>query len=500
MMTITLTGAPLAWDVLTAPLSGPVQVTIGATAQQRLAASRAVVDAHVDDTEPHYGINTGFGIFARTRIEHDDLATLQRNLVLSHAAGVGEPLPDPVVRTMLLCKLQGLCLGYSGVRVQVVEALAQWLAHDALPVIPSQGSVGASGDLAPLAHMALALLGEGSVRCGGMTLTAAAAIQQFNLPTIALRAKEGLGLLNGTQAMAALGVAALDGAMNAIAHADLAGAMTIEGLFGSVVPFDARLHEVRPHPGAQVTAQRMRALLAESAIVRSHQDCERVQDPYALRCIPAVHGAVRDAIDACRDILVREVNSVTDNPIVFPKENAIVSGGNFHGAPIALAMDHLAIAVTTLASMSERRIEQMINPKSGELAVMGLTKQPGLHSGFMVAHTTAASLVSENKTLAHPASVDTISTWGGQEDHVSMGMWGARKALRVVENAVQVIAIELLAAAQAIDLHDTRLKAGKGVEAAYHSIRAKIPTLEEDRFMAPDLERIRTLVASRALL
>lgn len=494
MGAIAITGATLTWGTIVQALQGPVRVRVAKAARRRLARSRAVVEAHLADPEPTYGVNTGFGIFARTRIDAEHLAELQHNLVLSHSAGVGTPLPDGVVRLMLLLKLHGLCLGYSGVRPALADALAAWLNADCLPVVPSQGSVGASGDLAPLAHMTLALLGQGTVRCQGKTLAARTAVRRHRLPHVTLAPKEGLGLLNGTQAMLAVGVAALALTHEALAAADIAGALTIEGLFGSVVPFDKRLHDVRPHPGARATAAILRALLQKSRVVASHKHCGRVQDPYALRCIPAVHGTVRDALAHIRTTLLCEANSVTDNPIVFPHDNVLLSGGNFHGAPVAFAMDQLAIALTTLASISERRTEQLINPKAGELPVMGLTAHPGLHSGLMVAHTTAAALVSENKTLAHPASVDTIPTWAGQEDHVSMGMWAARKALQVAENTLHVVAIELLAACQALDLHEEWLEPGRGAAAAYRAVRQQIRAMPRDRVVAPDIVSIAKLI------
>lgn len=495
MAIIALHGERLSWRDAVQALQGPVRVRLAPAARRRLAKARAVVERHERDERPIYGINTGFGIFARTKIAPEKLRELQRNLVVSHAAGVGAPLPDGVVRLMLLLKLHHLTRGHSGVRVELAEAVAAWLNADCLPVVPAQGSVGASGDLAPLAHLATALLGLGSVRLAGRTLSARAAQQRLHLPRVELQAKEGLALVNGTEAMLALAVAVVAEAWAVLAHADIAGALTIEGLLGSVVPFDARLHGVRPHPGAVETAAVMRTLLAQSAIVASHRDCGRVQDPYALRCIPAVHGVAREAIRVAAATVACELDSVTDNPIIFPDDDVILSGGNFHGAPLSFAMDALAIALTTLASMSERRIEQLINPKAGELAVMGLTPAPGLHSGFMVAHTTAAALVSECKTLAHPASVDTIPTWGGQEDHVSMGMWAARKAHQIVAQARQVIGIELLAACQAIDLHPRRDAPGKGAAAAYRAVRAVVPTLREDRPMAPDLAAAERLVA-----
>ncbi|MBI2343487.1 MAG: histidine ammonia-lyase [Deltaproteobacteria bacterium] len=499
MTAITIDGEPISWTTLREPLAAPITITLAPGLHQRLAASRAVVDKYLGGEALVYAINTGFGIFARQRIAPAQVEELQRNLIESHAAGVGDPLSDPVVRLMMLLKLQNLALGYSGVRPTLVETVAAWLSADALPVIPAQGSVGASGDLAPLAHMTRTMMGAGETRYRGTVVGGKALAQQLQLPLLTLGAKEGLAMINGTQAMVAVGAAVVEMAENCLAHATVAGAMTIEGLFGSIVPFDARLHAVRPHPGAIAVAEGMRRMLAKSQIVASHRHCARVQDPYALRCLPSVHGAVLDALQGTRDILLREANSATDNPLIFLEGGAILSGGNFHGAPVALAMDHLAIALATLASISERRIEQLINPKAGELPVLGLTPNPGLHSGFMVAHTTAASLVSECKTLAHPASVDTIPTWGGQEDHVSMGMWAARKALRIVEQVQQVIAIELLAAAQAIDLHPQRLRAGIGVEAAYQALRRNIPAMERDRYLAHDLAAINALVHGRTV-
>ncbi|MBI4237134.1 MAG: histidine ammonia-lyase [Deltaproteobacteria bacterium] len=499
MPILVLDGERLPWEDAARALSEPIHVRLAPAARRRLAKARAVVERHERDERPIYGINTGFGIFARTKIAPEKLRELQRNLVVSHAAGVGAALPDGIVRLMLLLKLHHLARGHSGVRVELAEALAAWLNADCLPIVPAQGSVGASGDLAPLAHLALALLGEGFVRSGGRIMAASRAAKRLRLPCVTLQAKEGLALLNGTEAMLAVAVAVVTEAWVVLCHADIAGALTIEGLLGSVTPFDARLHGVRPHPGAVATAAMLRKLLAQSAIVASHRDCGRVQDPYALRCIPAVHGVAREAIRVGAATVHCELDSVTDNPIIFPDDDAILSGGNFHGAPLAFAMDALAIALTTLASISERRIEQLINPKAAELAVMGLTPTPGLHSGFMVAHTTAAALVSECKTLAHPASVDTIPTWGGQEDHVSMGMWAARKARDVVALARQVVGIELLAACQAIDLHPRRDAPGKGAAAAYRAVRAAVPMLREDRPMAPDLGLAEQLVAEQRI-
>ncbi len=496
MSTLVLTGDALTWDQAMQPLAGPVRVRIASSAKHKMTASRQVVESILSKDTPIYSINTGFGNFARTSIAPKDRKALQKNLVMSHAAGVGPVLPDAVVRLMMLLKLQGLVLGYSGVRPLLAEALAAWISADALPEVPAQGSVGASGDLAPLAHMTLPLIGQGRVRVQGRSMTATRAAKAWKLPIVTLQEKEGLGLLNGTQAMLAVGLSALNTAQQILLHANIAGALTIEGLLGSMTPFDARLHAVRSHPGAVHTAAIIRALVAKSDIVKSHRDCHRVQDPYALRCIPSVHGSAYDAWHHTQAVVEREVNSVTDNPIVFSKTEEILSGGNFHGAPLALAFDHLAIAITTLASISERRIEHMVNPKADELPVKGLVATPGLHSGFMVAHTTAASLVSENKTLAHPASVDTIPTWAGQEDHVSMGMWGARKLHAIVENALHVVAIELLAACQAIDLHPTRHAPGRGTKRAYAVIREYIPMLKRDRVLTPDIATMVGLIRS----
>lgn len=497
---IRLDGATLPWSAMRAALRGAVQVALAPRAKQQIARARRVVERAAAGEDAVYGINTGFGIFARKKISREHLRELQHNLVRSHAAGMGALLPDNIVRTMMLLKLHTLALGYSGVRVPLAEALAAWISADALPCVPAQGSVGASGDLAPLGHMALALIGEGEVRYQGKIFAARTLAKKLHLPIVTLAEKEGLALLNGTQAMLALLCAAIERTRNLLCHADCAGALTIEGMFGSVVPFHASLHKVRAHPGAVLTAHAFRALLAKSEVVQSHAHCTRVQDPYALRCAPSVHGVARESLWNAARVALREIDSVTDNPIVFADENVLRSGGNFHGAPLAFAADQLAIALTTLSSISERRIEQMINPKAGELSVLGLTKIPGLHSGFMVAHTTAASLVSENKTLAHPASVDTIPTWAGQEDHVSMGMWAARKLLSIVENTEAVIAIELLAAAQAIDLHPRIFTLGAGTRKIFRTIRAHIPAMLIDRYLAPDLTAMHTMLRAETLV
>ncbi|MBI2345452.1 MAG: histidine ammonia-lyase [Deltaproteobacteria bacterium] len=498
-MAITLNGGPLAWESVLQALSRPVRVRIGPTAYGRVRRARAVIERHLGDSAPVYGINTGFGIFARTRIARKDLFLLQRNLVLSHAAGVGEPLAPAISRLTLLFKLQALLKGHSGVRPIVVDYLRAFLSADCLPLIPAQGSVGASGDLAPLAHMTAPLLGEGTVWLRGRRMGAGKALSQMGLSPLMLHPKEGLALVNGTQAMTAVAAAALALAHESVAHAEIAGALTIEGLFGSVAPFQAPLHMVRPHPGAVASARILRRLLAGSHVVASHKTCPRVQDPYALRCIPAVHGTVREAYLAARATVTREMESVTDNPIVFPATGRILSGGNFHGAPVAFAMDQLAIALTTLGSMAERRVEQLTNPKAGELPVQGLARKPGLHSGYMVAHVTAASLVSENKGLAHPASIDTIPTWAGQEDHVSMGMWAARKALTVAENTANIIGIELLAGAQACDLHPVSYRLGRGTRAAFRAVRIRVPMLRSDRFLATEIAVIRDAVTAGAI-
>ncbi len=473
-------------------------VTLAPAAHERLEASRAYIERLVDGAEPVYGVTTGFGKFATVRIRPDEVRELQRNLLLSHAIGVGAPFPTEVVRGMLLLRAQSLALGYSGVRPVVVEALLAFLNREIHPVVPSQGSVGASGDLAPLAHMSLPLIGEGEVEFRGELRPAAEVLAEEKIEPLVLEAKEGLALVNGTQAMASLlALLVWDGGLLAKA-ADVAAAMSVEALKASHRPFLEAVTQLRPHPGAMTVSANMRRLLDDSAIQRSHVDCDKVQDAYSLRAVPQVHGASRDALQHVRDVLEVELRSVTDNPLVFWRDDEVISAGNFHGQPIALAADYAAIALAEYANISERRIEQMLNPALSGLPGF-LAARGGLDSGLMISQYTAAALVSENKVLAHPASVDSIPTSANQEDHVSMGTHACRKARSIYENVLWVLAIEVVSAAQALDFH-APLEPSIGVGAAHRRIRQEIAHLDRDRYYRPELEKVRELVRSGELV
>ena len=476
---------------------GNRRVRYSGKATRRMAASRAVIQRMLTRNQTVYGINTGFGKLADQLISPQEIGRLQTNLVRSHAAGVGSPLTREETRGMLLLRAHVLARGYSGVRPLLVEHLLTLLNKDILPVIPARGSVGASGDLAPLAHLALVLIGEGEARVGKRRMSGKAALTRAGLSPLKLEAKEGLSLLNGTQAMLSLGLLSLRRCERLLDSADIAGAMSLEALKGTPVAFDPRFQRLRPYQGHAVVASNLRRLVAGSEIRVSHLHCPKVQDAYSLRCMPQVHGAVRDALDYVRATLSIEMNSVTDNPIVFPQRGEILSGGNFHGQPLGLASDHLAIAMTQLGSISERRVERLTNPEYGELPPF-LTSDPGLNSGFMLAQVTAAALTSENKVLAHPASVDSIPTSGNQEDHVSMGMGSALKLKQVLDNLEYILAIELLCAAQGIDFHRP-LQPGIGNRRAMKLIRRLVPPLEDDRMLAPDIEKVRNLVAGGTL-
>lgn len=462
----------------------------------RVDKCRAIVDRAVKKGATMYGINTGFGKLAGVRIPDEQLGQLQKNLLLSHATGVGVPLTIEQSRLAFALRIHNLALGSSGVRRKLIEqAIALW-NKDMIPVIPSQGSVGASGDLAPLSHMALPLIGYGEVHFEGKVISGAAALKKLKRKPLVLCEKEGLALINGTQIMTAIGCLVVATAMQLCRAADIACAMTVEALRGSERPFDQRVHDVRPHEGQQATAANLRALLAGSAIMPSHKNCDKVQDAYSLRCAPQVHGAAKDGIRYGLEVLVTEANSVTDNPLVFPGE--VISAGNFHGQPVSQAMDFVKIAVSTLANISERRIEQMVNPDISGLPAF-LAKDPGLESGFMIPQVVAASLASENKTLAHPASVDTIPTSANREDHVSMGVTAARFAAMVVSNTAKVLGIELMCAAQALDLGEN-LRPGAGVHAAYKALRKRLPGLDGDRFLAPDLAAAEAAIVDGSLV
>jgi histidine ammonia-lyase len=474
----------------------PVQLADHAVA--RIVASRRYVDELVAADCTVYGITTGFGRLASVRIAAGDVRQLQRNLLVSHAMGVGVPLATDVVRAMLLLRAQSLSFGFSGIRLAVIELLLECLNRGVHPIIPSQGSVGASGDLAPLAHMALPLIGEGRAEYQGEVLGGREALERAGLSPVVLEAKEGLALINGTQAMTAIGALVVHDADALAMLADVAGAMSLEALKGTAAAFDARVTEVRAHPGAARVAENLRRLAADSPIHASHADCAKLQDAYSLRCMPQVHGASRDALTHVREVVTRECNAVTDNPLVFADTDQVISAGNFHGQPVALVMDYAKVAIAELANISERRVEHMLDPAVSGLPAF-LSQQGGLNSGLMISQYTAASLVSENKVLAHPASVDSIPTSANQEDHVSMGTTSARQCAMILGNATWVIAIELLNAAQALDFHQP-LQPGAGVGAARDAIRRVVPTLEGDRMLTPDLEEVRRIMVDGSLM
>ncbi|MFZ0551950.1 MAG: histidine ammonia-lyase [Steroidobacteraceae bacterium] len=477
--------------------SQPVAVTLSRTQMARVRRSAATVDRLIARGDAVYGVNTGFGLLAQTRIPSDQLAALQRNLVLSHSAGVGAWLSDAVVRLVLVLKIGSLAQGFSGVRLQTLHALARLLETETYPCIPSKGSVGASGDLAPLAHLAATLLGVGQMRCGGRVMPAAEGLRRIGLEPLELAPKEGLALLNGTQVSTALALAGLFAIQDVFGAALVTGALSVDALKGSDVPFDDRIHVLRRQPGQRRVARALKQLLAGSRIRASHLTCERVQDPYSLRCQPQVMGACLDVIESAGQTLLREACSVTDNPLVFAADGEVLSGGNFHAEPVAFAADQLALAVAEIGSLSERRTALLIDPKLSGLPAF-LVKESGVNSGFMVPQVTAAALVAENKTLAAPASVDSIPTSAGQEDHVSMATHGARRLLEMAANAASVVGIELLAAAQGIEFHRP-LTSSRPLETALRTLRRTVRPYDRDRFFAPDIEAASALVSSGTL-
>lgn len=474
-----------------------VRVELSPTARRAMSASRKTVERAVAKGERIYGITTGFGRFADVAIPPDRLTELQRNLIRSHAAGVGDPLSDDAVRAMMALRANALARGLSGIRVSTVETLLEMLGADVLPLVPEKGSVGASGDLAPLAHLALALIGEGDVRRGGRVVRAARALKDAKISPVTLEAKEGLALVNGVQMSVAVGGLALARAIRLSRVADLAGAASVDAARGSDAAFDPRVIAARPHPGAIASGRNLRKLLAGSAIRESHRGCGKVQDNYALRCMPQVHGAARDAFAHAREVLEREMNSATDNPLVFAEKGDVVSGGNFHGAPVGFVLDYAAIAATDLASISERRIEKLVNPALSDLPAF-LVEEGGLHSGLMMAQVTAAALVSESKALAHPASVDSIPTSAAREDHVSMSPIAARKLAAIVENLAFVLAIELVVAFQAMEFLRP-LASSRPIEGLRRRFREIVPPWKADRELAPDLAAARTFVDGEAV-
>lgn len=463
-----------------------------------VSQSRAIVEEALNRNEPLYGINTGFGVLANKRVNDEQLKQLQRNLILSHSVGVGELIPKDISRLMLQLKIHALGIGNSGISEETFDRLIYFCDHDLIPAIPGKGSVGASGDLAPLAHMSLPLLGYGFFwdEDGSDTIPAERVLAKYNLKLIDLQAKDGLSLINGTQLMSAYGAYVLEKSLALAKAADLIAAMSLEALQGSIRPFDERIHQIRPHRGQQEVATNVRNLLVDSEILESHRHCGKVQDPYCLRCVPQVHGGSRDALRHCTETIETEINSVTDNPLVF-ENGDIISGGNFHGQPLALAIDYAKIALAEFASISERRTYLLLEGHDGLPEL--LMEETGINSGFMIPQYTSAALVSENKVLCHPASVDSIPTSLGQEDHVSMGSIGALKLLEVYQNVEQVLAIELFTAAQALDFRKP-LRPGKGVEIAHEFIREAIPHADTDHYFKDDISKAVELLQNRKMI
>ncbi len=475
-----------------------VKVQLSETSETRIAKARELIDQWVKEERTIYGVTTGFGALSDVAISKNDTKKLQENILMSHAAGVGDILDEETIRAIMALRIKDMARGHSGIHLQTVQRLIDFLNRNVCPVVPEKGSVGASGDLAPLAHLCLSLIGLGEVFYEGKKMSAAAALKKCGLKSVELKAAEGLALVNGTQVMTAIGGLAVYDAIMLTKLIDIAAAMSLEVLMGSRTEFNSRIHRVRPHPGQAAAADNMERITQNSEIITSHQDCSRIQDAYTLRCSPQVHGASRDAIFYTRQVLETEMNSSTNNPLIFSDSEDFLLGGNFHGQPVGLAMDFLCMAVSELANISERRIERLVNPMLSGLPAF-LVGDGGLNSGFMIAQYTAAALVSENKILCHPASVDSIPTSANKEDHVSMGTIAARKCRDIVKNTEDVIAIELLCAAQALDLF-TNLKPGEGTIASYRAIRKKISHLDSDRILSEDFKTIKTLMRSGKIL
>src|SRR2546422_6336231 len=491
-----LKGEQISLVQLAAVAVGGEAVHISPLAHSRILASRKLIEQIVARDAVVYGVTTGFGKLSDVRIPQSELRQLQLNLVRSHSCGIGNPLSAAEVRAMIVLRANVLSLGFSGIRCEVIELLCEMLNRRVYPVVPEKGSVGASGDLAPLAHLALGLIGEGEAFFEGERMTSAEALRRAHLKPLQLETKEGLALLNGTQAMHAVGGLALFRAKRLARIADVAGAMSLEALKGTPAAFDLRLQEARPHPGQKAVAKHLLSLMEDSEIRQSHVKGDpHVQDAYSLRCMPQVHGAVRGALAHCEDVLLIESASATDNPLVFADSGEVISGGNFHGAPLAFVFDYVAIAIADLMNMSERRTDRLVNPDKNEGLPAFLAQRPGLESGFMTAHVAAASLVNEARVLAHPASVDNITTSGGKEDHVSMGMTSALKLRSIIDLAENLLAVELLAAAEGLE-HRRPLKSGVGVERAFAIVRKFAQPLTRDRSLANDIARVAEAIRS----
>ncbi|MDR3586553.1 MAG: histidine ammonia-lyase [Desulfosporosinus sp.] len=497
---VILDGETLTLEQVVAVARYGAQVDLHLVAKEKVLRSRDYVDQLIEDNQLVYGITTGFGMFSNVVISKDDAKKLQRNLIMSHSTGVGEPLAPEIVRAILLLRANALAKGFSGIRLSTLETLIEVLNSGIVPVVPEKGSLGASGDLAPLSHMVLVLLGEGEAFYKGRRMSGREALAQAKIVPVVLEGKEGLALINGTQVMTAIAALAIWDAEILWESANITAALSLEALEGILEAFDPKIHVVRPHTGQINVAKQIRLLTEGSTFVAGERH-QKVQDAYSFRCVAQVHGPSGDAVAYVKKVVEIEINSATDNPLIFPDEKQVLSGGNFHGQPIALAMDFLSIAVAELANIAERRVERMVNPNLSGLPAF-LTPNGGLNSGFMIVQYSAASLVSENKTLAHPASVDSIPSSGNQEDHVSMGTIAARKARTIIENTAHVLAMELLTACQAVDLRVGKedLKLGKGSEGAYQLLRSKVSTLGEDRVMYPDIQLAKVLVSSGKLV
>jgi histidine ammonia-lyase len=497
MEQIWIDGSSLTIEALAKVARNETCVMLTETAAREVRRARQTVDDFVAEGKVVYGVTTGFGKFSDVLISKEETEQLQKNLIMSHACGIGPPLSEETVRGIMLLRANALAKGFSGVRPETIETLLNMLNKRVHPVIPEKGSLGASGDLAPLAHMVLVMIGEGEAIYQGTRMRGIDAMQRAGINPVTLTSKEGLGLINGTQVMSAIGTLCLADAEKLIKTLDIAGAMTLEALRGITDAFDPRVHRLRPHAG-QIRSAANILKMTEASMRTTRQLEIRVQDAYTLRCIPQIHGASWDALMFVKDKLEIEMNAVTDNPIIFAEEKDAVSGGNFHGQPVALAFDLMGIALAEAANVSERRIERMVNPQLSGLPAF-LTSEGGLHSGLMIAQYAAAALVSENKVLSHPASVDSIPSSANQEDHVSMGTIGARKARSILTNAEYVVGIELMTACQALDMAENR-RMGRGTEAAYNTFRQHVPMLKDDRILYPDIEKAALLVQNGELL
>lgn len=493
-----LDGESLTIDRLFTILKNKDQIKLSDNAIDKVKKSRSVIEKIISEKKTVYGVNTGFGKFSDISIAEDKIDELQKNLVMSHATGIGEPLPEEIVRLIILLKINSLAKGFSGVRFELIQTLIEMYHAGIMPIIPAKGSVGASGDLAPLAHLTLVLIGMGEALFEGKRISGSQAMKKAGIPSLTLKAKEGLALLNGLQVSTAIACLALKQLENLAQTADIIGALTVDGLKGSMRAFDERIQKARGLPGQIEVGRILTRLLTDSEILESHQDCKKVQDAYSLRCMPQVHGAVRDAIHFARSILEIEINSCTDNPLIFSEDGEVLSGGNFHGQPISMVSDLLGIASSYLANISERRIEYMLDPNTSDMAGF-LTEEGGLNSGFMIAQVTAASLASSNKVLAHPASIDSIPTSANKEDLVSMSCHAAQKALEIIKNTGYILAIELLCACQAIDMKRP-LKSSNSLEKVYQLVREHVPHLSGDRILYLDIEAAFKLIAEEKII